>query len=377
MALNTCLYDQSGTNTFRRASRAIREGFGEYLRKIGSNLQNIEKELRRIYHSKGYKAALHFEKCVHYLKTKQYDHFTEEELQQIRIFNQVDQSGAEALIVAYLCNHGSFRDLFLNGVKPHVFVALHLFANVWQEELNKISSGDFKIDIHEFTECPIQRLQSHPYWKPLDKIIKSSDNWEGGRRYYYIGKKVCHAGNYGMRGNTFQLAVLEESRGQIALSKRESDEYIGFYHTLFPEISEWHRDVIRQLESTRTLYNLFGYPKYFGQEIREGMFNEAYSFVPQSTVACITAKAYCKLQNFIEDTPQPEWDLLEDTHDSYLSQTPIPDSIDCLKLMKNFIEQDLVSPRGEPFKMKSEGQHGFLWCPAKEKYPCGMTEVRM
>ena len=377
MAINTCQYHQEGTNTFRRSSRAITEGWGEYLVRIGTNLQNIEKELRRIYHAKGYKAALHIEKCLHYLRTGQYDHFTSEELQLLRIFNQVDQSGAEALIVAYLCNHGSFRDLFLNGVKPHVFVALHLFSSVWQEELNKISSGEFKIDIHEFLECPIPKLQLHPYWKTVDKIIKSSDNWEGGRRYYYIGKKVCHAGNYGMRGNTFQLAVLEESRGVIALSKRQSDEYISFYHTLFPEISDWHRDTIKQLESTRTLYNLFGFPKYFGQEIRDGMFNEAYSFIPQSTVACITARAYVKLQDFIEDGGVEAWDLLADTHDSYLTQTPIPDSLDCLKVMKNFIEQDLVSPRGESFKMKSEGQHGFIWCPAKDKYPEGMTEVKL
>jgi len=370
------MYHQEGTNTYRRSSKAIVEGFGDYLFKIGTNLQNIEKELRRIYHAKGYKAALHFEKCLHYLKTNQYDHFTAEELAIIRIFNQVDQSGAEALIVAYLCEHGKFRDLFLNGVKPHVFVALHLFSAVWQDELNKISSGDFKIDIKDFLDSPIPDLQKHSYWKALDKIIKSSDNWEGGRRYYYIGKKVCHAGNYGMRGNTFQLAVLEESRGQIALTKRQADEYIGFYHTLFPEISEWHRDVIRQLEATRTLYNLFGYPKYFGQEIRDGMFNEAYSFVPQSTVACITAKAFCKLQDFIEGTNR-DWDILADTHDSYMNQTPIPESIESLKIMKDFIEQDLVSPRGEKFKMKSEGQHGFLWCPAKEKYPEGMTEVKL
>jgi len=376
MGINTTQYHQEGTNTYRRSSKAITEGWGDYLVKIGTNLQNIEQELRRIYHAKGYKAAINFEKCLHYLKTKQYDQFTSEELDLLRIFNQVDQAGAEALIVAYLCSAGRFRDLFLNSVKPHVFVALHLFSQIWQEELNKISSGDFKIDIHDFLDCPIPQLQQHTYWKKLDGIIKSSDGWEGGRRYYYIGKKVCHAGNYGMRGNTFQLAVLEESRGQIALTKKQADEYIGFYHTLFPEISEWHRTVIRQLEETRTLFNLFGYPKYFGQEIRDSMFNEAYSFVPQSTVACITAKAYCRLQDFIESNTL-DWDMLADTHDSYMNQTPIPESIESLKIMKNFIEQDLVSPRGEPFKMRAECQHGFIWCKAKDKYPVGMTEVKL
>jgi len=376
LSINTTQYHQEGANTFRRSSRAIVEGWGNYIIRIGTNLQNIEQELRRIYHAKGYNAAIHLEKCIHYLKTKQYDHFTSDELKTLNIFNQSDQAGAEALIVAYLCSKGKFRDLFLNNIKPHVFVALHLFSSVWQEELNKISSGDFKISIQEFLGRDIRDLQKHHYWKTLDNIIKSSDGWEGGRRYYYIGKKVCHAGNYGMRGNTFRLAVLEESRGQIALTKQQADEYIRFYHMLFPEISEWHRDTIRQLEATRTLYNLFGYPKYFGQEIRETMFNEAYSFVPQSTVACITAKAYCKLQDFIESN-NLNWDLLADTHDSYMLQTPIQESLEALKIMKSFIEQDLISPRNEPFKMRAECQHGFIWCKAKEKYPEGMTEVKL
>ena len=71
-------YNVSGTKTFRLASKAI---FGIY----GTNLQNWEKSLRKlIIPDDGYK------------------------------FVQVDQSGAEALVVAYLCKHGNFRDLFLN-----------------------------------------------------------------------------------------------------------------------------------------------------------------------------------------------------------------------------------------------------------------------
>jgi len=362
---NTTLYHQEGTTTLRRSSKGFDIGFGDWKYTVGTNLQNVEKELRRVYIADGYIRAQHFERCVHYLKTGKWDHFTEEELNTIFIFNQVDQAGAEALVVAYLCRAGSFRDLFIHGVKPHVFVALHLFSNIWQEELNKQGKGDFKIDIREFLEMPISQLQSHAYWKVLDKVIKSSDNWEPSRRYYYMGKKVCHAGNYGMQANTFRLAILKESRGQIVLSGKDAEKYISFYHTLFPEISEWHREIQQQLERTRVLYNLFGFERYFGiDELNENMFKEAYAFIPQSTIGCITAKAYTKMQGFIEETSQ-RWDLMADTHDSYMTQTLIPQSVECLKIMKSFIEQDLVSPIGTPFKMKSEAQHGFNWAPAK------------
>lgn len=343
---NTCLYDNAGTITFRRASRGITLNFAEGV-VAGCNLQNIEKSMRALYVP-----------------------------DEGKIFVQVDQSGAEALIVSYLCRDGNFRSLFLNKVKPHVFVALHLFSDIWQQKINE-TAGDIKLNIKELLESPIPELQNHPFWSEVDKLIKSSDNWRAEERYYYVSKQVCHSSNYGIRPTAFQLNTLEKSKGKIVLSKQQAEKYLLFYHSLFPEINEWHREIQKQLEETKMLFNLFGYPRYFSGEIDERSIKEAYAFVPQSTVGCITAKAYTRLQNFIEEH-NLSWDLLADTHDSYLCQCPIGEKLECAKIMKAFMEQDLVSPRGEPFKMKSEVAAGFNWAPyKKDKNPEGLQEIKI
>ena len=150
----TAYYNIAGTKFYRLASKKF---FGK-----GSNLQNIDKANRKLYLAdEGY------------------------------VLNQRDQSGAEALIVAYLCRDGNFRSLFKNGIKPHTYVALHLFKHVWQEKINE-GSLDIQCSIDELCNTPIPLLNKNPYWKPLNKLIKSSDDWPPSQRYYYHSKQTCH-----------------------------------------------------------------------------------------------------------------------------------------------------------------------------------------
>jgi DNA polymerase I-like protein with 3'-5' exonuclease and polymerase domains len=336
---NSCLYKIAGTTTFRLASKKLPNG-------RGTNLQNVEKSSR-----------------IYYVPDPG------------KVFVQVDQSGAEALVVAYLCKHGNFRDLFLNGIKSHVYVALHVFADQWQKRLNK-SSLDVKFDIEPFLAATPQTLTSVAGWKDLDKLIKSSDDWPSNERYYYIAKMICHASNYGMRPPAFQLNVLEKSEGRIVLTKEQSTHYLLTYHGLFCEIKEWHQEVFDAVSKTRTLFNLFGFPRAFTSALDETNMKDAIAFVPQSTVGTITNIAYTQLQNYIEDTNR-DWDLLANTHDSYLCQCPPAEAEECAKMMKYFIEQDLTSPRGEKFKMKSEAKKGLNWAPFHpEKNPLGLVDIK-
>lgn len=639
MPRNTCIYAIAGPITFRLSSSGITTNYVTQEEK-GTNLQNIEKSIRALYLA-----------------------------DEGKILAQRDQSGAEALIVAYLCRDGKFRSLFLNNIKPHVFVALHLFADIWQQKMNEFS-GDIKFDVKELLDAEIPDLPKHPFWKQLDKLIKSSDKWPPQQRYYYISKQVCHCvtadtevltydkgwikiseinkndqiavwntdnsikfevpknwfeyeinetiieinadeinqcvtfnhkipyysnykyhnkpasevakqhrpsipnsglyiggpvnlpehvikllvaiqadgeiiSNKGVRfhlkrpeklsrlrqilkegqyvytynpyadgthsfivsgisdiislfqgvkiwdkwllqfsttnlqclinelkywdgglykqfngskreeyrtaiyknaewiktichlvfkqgtvnsfkentwvvginnrqkaavkrfkyipysgkvycpststgyflirrnnkisitGNShnydisppaFRVNVLEKSKGKIALSKYDSEKYGAFYFSLFPEIKEWHQEVRNQLEATRTLYNLFGWPRYFTGEFSERFFKEAYSHTPQSTVACITRNAYIDTQTFIEEH-KVDWDLLGDTHDSLFGQCPDSDiEVSAFtKVMKTYIEPELTSFRGEKFRMKSECGVGYNWGPYDEK----------
>lgn len=338
MPRNTTCYKISGTITFRLASSKL-------CTKQGTNLQNIEKSLRKLYIPDSGK-----------------------------IFCQVDQSGAEALIVAYLCKDGQFRSLFLNNVKPHVFVALNLFKDKWQEKL-KHDGLDVKCDIAELCRTSIPQLKEHPFWKQVDSLIKSSDNWPASQRYYYIAKQVCHSSNYGIKASAFQMNVMDKSKGKIVLTKKQAEDYLSFYHDLFPEIRSWHREVENQLYACRTLYNLQGFPRYFSAEINDNMLKEAYAFIPQSTVGTITNIAFTNLQTFIEKS-NLQWDLLANTHDSYLVQCPVGEEQQCVITMKEFMNQQLISPRGEQFRMKSESCAGYNWAPYSEyKNKLGLKEL--
>lgn len=325
---NTTLYKIAGTKTFRLGST-------EVLGRFGTNLQNISKEMRSIYTA---------------------------DLGKVLV--QVDQSGAEALIVAYECRPGKYRELFIHNVKPHVFVALHNFKEEWMLRFNPVK-------VLTAIVTPIDKLKSLPFWKDLDTLIKSSDNWEASKRFYYIAKMVVHASNYAMRENTFQTNVLEKSKGTIVLTLYKSREQLEGYHSLFPEIRNWHTAISNQVRTTNTLRNLFGYPREFTQVVDD---KEAYAFIPQSTVGCITHIAYTNLFHYVREMDL-KWDLLGNCHDSYLAQCPEGEQVECARMMRLFMEQELVGRYGDKFKMRSEAQWGYNWAPwKKEKNEQGLRE---
>lgn len=336
---NSTQFNIAGTETFRLGSRQV-------LGLWGSNLQNVPKKLRQLYVPKdGYK------------------------------FVQTDQAGAEALIVAYLCKPGNYRNLFLHGINPHVFTALHIFKDRWKQHIPLA-------DLAAALNAPIPDLPKLAAWKNISKIIKSSDDWQPSERYYFMSKKAGHAHNYDMKAPTFVLDMLKESEGAIVMSADEGNEVLASRAKLFKEIDMWHYGVQELFLSAKNgapviMRNLFGYPREFGGEAKDKTFKEAYAFVPQSTVGTITNIAFTKMQEYIEQNGI-KWDMLNNCHDSMLTQCPIEEEMECARIQKLFMEQELTAPKGEKFRMKSETQSGFNWAPAKEgKNPNGLRTLAL
>ena len=618
MPRQSTTYKLAGTDSFRLASTQILKHRNK--RSFGDNLQNKDKKLSKF--------------------------FIPDEGKE---FFQADQSGAEALIVAYLCELGKYREIFLNGIKPHVYVAIKFFPEIWR--------GEGFSDIDEISAAPIAALKSLPRWKELDTCIKATDKWEPSRRYYYMAKRVCHcvdektevltkehgwisckqaienkneiaiwngnisfelpiqwnsdeyegpmfrykgkeidqlitpnhkviyssnnkihatqalnllhtngiripvngtllqntrvfsddeiklicaiqadgwivnstsvrfhfrknqkinrlrtilqncghfvepsfyddgtcsfyvndldkyieiitndkgvkcynkkflqlsidelkilikelpywdgafkktsivyrtaieenaiwiktichltgqqaviwkdkncyrvglnkrsygrlentkkiiqykgfvycptvstgaflvrrngyisvtgnSGNYGIQAPELAINILKDSEGQIKIPLLEMQRMLAVYHGIFPEIKKWNQAIQRQLEQTRTLRNLFGYPRKHYGPITNDVLKQYYAWIPQSTVGVITHKAIVRMQDYIEEANKP-WDVLSNKHDSYLLQVPIGENP--TDKMQEFMEQDLLSPRGEKFKMRSETQRGFSW----------------
>src|SRR5205814_8790080 len=134
----------------------------------------------------------------------------------------------------------------------------------------------------------IEDLKKIPEWKILDSFIKSSDNWESNSRLYFISKKIVHAGSYGMQANKFVISVLEESGGTIVIERKNAQQYLDNFHSLFPEIRQLHFKIQKEYRQKKLLRNLFGHPyqitDYFGDD-----FNELYAWIPQSTVGELTS----------------------------------------------------------------------------------------
>lgn len=332
---NTCFYNIGKTNTFRSSS-------SEILKTWGTNLQNITKHLRHIYHADpGYKLL------------------------------QRDQSGAEALVVAYLCKPGKYRDLFIYGIKPHVYVALHMFKDKWKKE-------DKSLDIDGAVKLNPKELKNHAQFKQIDKLIKSSDKWPADRRYYYLAKQTCHSANYGITANRFRINVLDKSEGVISLSKKDSEFFLSFYRSMFPEIVDWNYEVFKQLRKTKTLFNLFGHPRLFTKDInQDNWVKEAYAFIPQSTVGEITHVAFREMQKWIEYN-KVDWHLLTNTHDSFLLEYPDNEDDErmAIEVSEQCFAQSFLSPYDKvEFTMKSECAVGYNWGPFGEDNKMGLKEI--
>lgn len=341
MRYTTC-FRLARTNTFRLGSGKLfakgKKQVSAYGPEYGGNAQNIEKSLRKLFIA---------------------DEGTS--------FCQVDQAGAEALIVAYLCPPGRFRDLFLNSIKPHVYIGV-FFPEHWMKEFPMVK---------EFSSIKIAELKNHPNWPAFAKAVAASDNSpHTSTRYYYFYKQTCHSGNYGIMGNTFQQNLLEKSEGKVVITRAEADKFLSTYRDVaFPELHIFHRVVMNTLEQKGELRNLFGYPRKFCSLVTDP--KEAYAFIPQSTVGCITNLAVVEMQRWIETTC-PSAVILNNCHDSYLVQAPTEAIETVAKKMKEFIEIEMTAPRGEKFRMRSEASIGKNWAPWHEKKnPEGLKEIKI
>jgi hypothetical protein len=324
---NTCAWYPGLTETFRNSSRKLLDDYG-------SNLQNPSDSICRIYKAdKG------------------------------KILVQCDQKSAEAVIVAYLCERGSLRKLIEQNIKPHVFIAMHIFKQLWAREGHPI--------VHAACAADVEVLKFLPGWKELASAIKNN------HERYFIGKKTCHSCNYDQGANTYRMAILSESEGKINLTREEAGVFILMYKRLFPEIPEWHRETRTIIDDTGVLRNLFGYPReFFGPRIPK-LYKEAYAYVPQSTVGVLGNMAFVEEQDYI-DREGVEWDLLNNKHDSTLTQCPEDESEwrKCAEIKCEIVEKEFTNFRGEKFRMGSEVSVGYNWGKFDpEKNPEGLKEV--
>lgn len=172
------------------------------------------------------------------------------------VFLEGDLSGADAMVVAWVSGDPGLMSLFRTGKDIHT-VNAGLFFNVDYGPGLKDQPG------------------------AVTKAMRQK-------------AKTCgHAANYGIGRNTLAR--------NLECSASEADALLRRYHSLYPYIELWHRDIQEKLRIDRTLTTPLGRKRQFFGRWGDPLFKEAYAYVPQSTVADVIHFGFLRLHRAIEE----------------------------------------------------------------------------
>jgi len=179
-----------------------------------------------------------------------------------------DLSQAEARVVAYLAEEERMIEVFESGG-----------------------------DIHQLTADTLP-----PDFVPSGSAYKNVDN---PRRLF--AKKHVHAFHYGE-------GMLAFAR-RAGISKQMAEMIRSRYLDGFPRIKAWQLGIQASLSRSRTITTPLGRKRTFFGLWGDGLFREAYAYVPQSTVVDTLNLAMIELKR-----KYPEVQLMLQNHDAFVIQ---------------------------------------------------------
>ena len=257
-------YNVAGTLTQRRTSRKHTFGFG-------NNAQNFP------HHSE---SASFFRECLIPRRGG--------------IFLFVDQIQAEEWPVSALSSN---------------------FAALTQLETNKLY------------DKKLQELIGHSELasRVFDELIpwKSSPQWNeqvhGMKRY--LGKKIKHARNYGMKKKRMSESLAQEG---FCVNEAMCEILLNKAAQVDPTVdSVFHEYVKKELSEHHLLKGPFGWERMFigarPNADNNSLFNEAYSWIPQHTVGANTGFSVYDLESVY---PYKERRIVQEGHDSIVQDIP-------------------------------------------------------
>ncbi len=243
---------------------------------------------------------------------------------------QFDKKQAEWVVCAYYSGDANMIDVVESGRDPHI--ATGVMISGVPEKLVKIEDKYCKhitdpIMLEEVRRKYIPKILDGDYFIPRIFTIRQ------------MGKKTNHALNFDMTANMFALV------NEVPIA--EAKQYVILYHKIYPGIrSGMHAYIKKQLQGSRVLTNCFGRKIRFLDAWGDDLFKEAYSAIPQSTVADAVYKAMGKIWR---DTKLcGKFTIIANEYDSITGQHPINDwdkvAAVCIK-----IGLDYISPPMEYF----------------------------
>ena len=175
---------------------------------------------------------------------------------------------------------------------------------------------------------------------------------------YYVGKKVRHAGNYGMQAD--KMAAVMASEG-FPTNKSFCEAVLQKFHQVEPSIRlVFHKYIEHELCSKRLLRTPLGRERVFHGLRPYGdngkIFREGYAYIPQSTIGDNNGLAVLHC----ESVP---WcgGVLADGHDSMLVEVPDKFSfvLDGIKEMLRAYDRVIRFPNGFEVKIPIDFRIGY------------------
>jgi DNA polymerase I-like protein with 3'-5' exonuclease and polymerase domains len=156
------------------------------------------------------------------------------------------------------------------------------------------------------------------------------------KTWRFWGKKANHGLNYDLGYKVF--AFLYE------IPEKDAKYIVDKYHQAYSGVRKYHDWIKRQLGATRTLTNVLGRKRRFLGQWGDSLFKEAYSYIPQSTVADIINHRgllyiWKNKDNFFRGLQ-----LINQVHDSIVFQISLDVSWEEHAKMLTLIKQSLEAP---------------------------------
>lgn len=127
---------------------------------------------------------------------------------------------------------------------------------------------------------------------------------------YDLCKRFIHLTNYGGHPRTASSAC--------GITIHEAETAQRRWMTAHPGIGQWHnRTAAAAQQNPARIWNKLGYHKIFFGDSNDAMLREMLAWLPQSTVACVTNRAWMTIESTL-----PWVEVLLQGHDSLLMQFP-------------------------------------------------------
>jgi DNA polymerase I-like protein with 3'-5' exonuclease and polymerase domains len=262
---------------------------------------------------------------------------------------EFDLAGAEWVVVAYLSRDPNMLEVVRSGKSPHIVTGA-LISGAPEEFVLE----EHKVVGSHTDATTIEMLRKSLHVPPqifLPRVMSIRQ----------AGKKSNHGLNYNMKYRRFALEneMLEADAQPIV------ERYVN---VAYPGIKNYWESIRKELkDNKRTMVNCFGRRVKLRGEWGEELFNQAYSFKPQSTVVDIVNAAM--VLAYEDESPDFEnFFLGAQVHDSLHVQAIVPQTRDewlslarmVLVLKENYMRPTL-SYNGVEFKLGCDAKLGINW----------------